>query len=561
MSFVCPECARLYPASGFCTEDGAALVNTALDPMLGRRVGSHCIARPIGAGGMGEVYLGVHPDIGSRVAIKLLSYDCARVPQMVDRFFAEARAVNVIRHEGIVSVTDLSRLEDGRPYIVMEFLDGAPLSRVFDEQRPMPLGGFVQLMLQVLDALGAAHAQGITHRDLKPDNVFVTATGRAKLLDFGIAKLRPDIASVSEATRTGALLGTPFYMSPEQAQGQHVDARSDLYSLGVMLFEGVTGRRPFQGETLFELLRQQIQESPVRPSELRPDLPPALESVILRCLEKDPARRIQTAGELAAQLRQAAQFLPAESFHTLTGRAQSWHSLLPASPSGPLPPTAPGVAQTLPQPGSTTRAGVLGVGVGLAFAGVLVLALLVVGGGALYFMSERGGPAPIAPVGAAPRSGSAPSQQASSSGSKGIDLKHFDAIGYYPEAEKLARGVYADAGLTSMSIDSPDKDGLVDVTEDGIVSYSFRSPKQGGSNCLVSVTVTEDGAMATAMPISVCFAAIVKPPSCALSTLRAKMGGRFAADATLTYGSGGWTVVSGDDIRMIPDDCGAASAH
>ncbi len=552
MSFICPECARLFPAAGFCTEDGASLVSTTLDPMLGRMVGSHRIARPIGAGGMGEVYLGVHPEIGSRVAIKLLSYDCAKVPQMVDRFFAEARAVNVIRHEGIVSVTDLSRLEDGRPYIVMEFLDGAPLSRVLDDNRPMPLGGYLQLMLQVIDALGAAHAQGITHRDLKPDNVFVTASGRAKLLDFGIAKLRPDIASVSEATRTGALLGTPFYMSPEQAQGQHVDPRSDLYSLGVMLFEGVTGRRPFEADSLFELLRQQIQEAPPRPTTLRADLPAALETVILRCLEKDPTRRIQSAGELGVTLGQAAQFLPAESFRTLTGKARSWQSLLPASPSGPLPPTAPGVANTVPQASKKSVAGVIGIGVGLVVLLGAVL-LLAGGGAALYFMTDS--PQVASGSRTAPkREDSAPDQQ-KSSGSKGIHLKHFDPIAYYPQAEKLARGVYADAGLTSLSVDSPNKDGLVDVTDEGTVSYTFRSPKAGSSNCLVSVTMTEDGALTTAVPVSVCFAVIVKPPRCSLATLKGRFGGSFPKDTVLSYGSGGWTVVAGEGVRMFPDDC------
>ena len=200
MAFVCIECGRSYPAPGFCTEDGGKLADNAFSPLAGQLLGSYRIARLLGQGGMGEVYLGVQPEIGSRVAIKLLSLDAARAPGIVERFFAEARAVNVIRHEGIVSILDLARLRDGRPYIVMEFLDGAPLSKVFEEHRPMPLGALVQMSIWVLGALGAAHALGITHRDLKPDNVFVTTLGRVKLLDFGIAKLKPDQGGVSDAT-------------------------------------------------------------------------------------------------------------------------------------------------------------------------------------------------------------------------------------------------------------------------------------------------------------------------------------------------------------------------
>src|SRR5262245_44082559 len=173
---------------------------------------------------MGEVYLAVHPGIGSRVAIKVLTYSAAENRNLVERFFAEARAVNVIRHEGIVNVLDLATLPDGRPFIIMEHLEGAPLSH-FTHSGALPLGTLARFRVETLEALGAAHAAGITHRDLKPDNIFVTSLGRPKLLDFGIAKLRPELQSGSDGTRTGALLGTPQYMSPEQALGRHVDHR------------------------------------------------------------------------------------------------------------------------------------------------------------------------------------------------------------------------------------------------------------------------------------------------------------------------------------------------
>src|SRR6185503_20147330 len=160
----------------------------------------------------------------------------------VDRFFAEAKAVNLIRHENIVNVLDLATLPDGRPYIIMEYLDGAPLASIIEyavqQRAPLPLGGLARLAAEVLDALAAAHAKGVVHRDLKPDNIFVTPAGHAKVLDFGIAKLQPELGG--SATHTGSLLGTPHYMSPEQAASRPVDQRTDLYAMGVILFECAT---------------------------------------------------------------------------------------------------------------------------------------------------------------------------------------------------------------------------------------------------------------------------------------------------------------------------------
>ncbi len=285
--------------------------------MLGRMVGSYRVARLIGAGGMGRVYKGVQPAIGSRVAIKLLSPECAGDPGLVERFFAEARAVNVIRHESIVNVLDLAALPDGQPYIVMEYLDGEPLSALIQRVGALPLGSVTRLVTEVLGALSAAHQKGIIHRDLKPDNIFVTSGGRAKVLDFGIAKLKPGIAEIHDATRTGSLLGTPHYMSPEQASGRPVDARSDLYSVGIILFEAVTGRRAFDSTVLYELLRQHIEQPPPSPRSVRPEIPPAYELCVLRALEKDPSRRYQTAQEFASALGQAARFLGDDAWAAL----------------------------------------------------------------------------------------------------------------------------------------------------------------------------------------------------------------------------------------------------
>jgi serine/threonine protein kinase len=329
--FVCPECGAALPAAGACPSDGTALVHRGEDLLIGMSVGAYRVARLLGVGGMGRVYKGVHPQIGSRVAIKVLSRECADRKDLVDRFFSEARAVNLIRHESIVNVLDLATLPDGRPYIVMEYLDGAPLSEIITRMGGLPLGGLTRLTTEVLDALGAAHAKGIVHRDLKPDNIYVTPAGRPKVLDFGIAKLLPELGG--SFTQSGSLLGTPHYMAPEQALGKPVDHRTDVYSLGVILYECATGRRPFNADSLFDLLRKHVDEAPVPPRHLRPDLPPPMEAVILTAMAKDPNARFASAMMMAQALMQSAQTLPTQSWVAVSPATAG--IVVPGLPSGP----------------------------------------------------------------------------------------------------------------------------------------------------------------------------------------------------------------------------------
>ncbi|MCB9560704.1 MAG: serine/threonine protein kinase [Kofleriaceae bacterium] len=333
--FVCPECGRADGAAGYCGEDGVRLIQRD-DPLLGATIGRWRVARVLGEGGMGKVYLAVQPAIGSRVAIKVLSEACARDRDLVERFFAEARAVNLIRHEHIIAVLDLAWLDDGRPYIVMEFVDGATLgARVRDGAAP--LGGLARVVGEVLSALAAAHARGVIHRDLKPDNVLVTAAGHAKVLDFGIAKLAPGLrAGDSPRTQTGAMLGTPDYMAPEQIAGGAIDGRTDLYATGAMLYESVTGQRPFHADTLFGLLRAHVEAPVPSARAVRPDVPEALDAVIARAMAKRPDDRFASADDMAQALAAACATLPPEAWTPL-GRRDGAPPPIGPTPSGAMP--------------------------------------------------------------------------------------------------------------------------------------------------------------------------------------------------------------------------------
>jgi tRNA A-37 threonylcarbamoyl transferase component Bud32 len=279
-------------------------------PLHDSVVASYRILGPIGEGGMGVVYRAEHVLLKRPAAIKLLQPELTSNPDMVARFFNEARAATAIRHPGIVEVFDFGVGGDGRAYIVMELLDGESLARRLGRGGPIPAPRAIQLGRQIAGALAAAHAQGIIHRDLKPDNVFlvpdpeVPGGERIKLLDFGIAKLAAEPTNMTK-TRTGALMGTPTYMAPEQCRGVQVDHRADLYSLGCILFECVCGRPPFVGEGVGDVLSAHIHVAPTPPRQLAL-VPPSLDAVILRLLAKAPGDRPGTAGQVIQELDAAA---------------------------------------------------------------------------------------------------------------------------------------------------------------------------------------------------------------------------------------------------------------
>jgi tRNA A-37 threonylcarbamoyl transferase component Bud32 len=279
--------------------------------VIGAVVGSYRILSVLGEGGMGSVYLGEHVTIGRRAAIKLLRKEVASHPEVVQRFFNEARAANLVAHPSIVAVYDHGQSAEAGAFLVMELLEGESLGSRLRRGvlEPAELAFLVE---RVASPLAAAHARGIVHRDLKPDNIFLVpdpdhpGEERVKILDFGIAKLNePGTSGVR--TQTGTLLGTPFYMSPEQCHGaKAVDHRTDVYALGVIAFEALVGRVPFLGDGFGVVLAAHLNEAPPAPRALRPELPEALERAILRALAKAPADRQRSVDELAREVRAAA---------------------------------------------------------------------------------------------------------------------------------------------------------------------------------------------------------------------------------------------------------------
>src|SRR5262245_25172665 len=274
----------------------------------GITLGPYEIIAPLGAGGMGEVYRAHDSRLGREVAIKLLPAEFSRDVDRLRRFEQEARATSALNHPNILTVYDIGNHERP-PYIIAELLEGETLREQFNEGAA-PIRRCVDYARQIAAGLTAAHEKGIVHRDLKPENLFVTMDGRVKILDFGLAKLKPSQVGVVDTaaptqkkiTNPGTVMGTVGYMSPEQVRGQEADHRSDIFSFGMILYEMLSGQRAFNGASAADVMSAILKEEPPELIETSQKLSPQLEKIVRRCLEKKPERRFQSASDLGFAL-------------------------------------------------------------------------------------------------------------------------------------------------------------------------------------------------------------------------------------------------------------------
>jgi serine/threonine-protein kinase len=306
----CPTCQVRYPADfKVCPRDATELAESTPregdDELVGKTLGqTYTIIRVLGEGGMGRVYEASHKRIsGKRFAIKMLHPEYARQPDVISRFQREAEAAASIHSPYVVDVYDVDRTNDGRPYIVGEFLDGQEFAMYLEKAGKMPVGAAVRIVRQICKALEAAHAKGVVHRDMKPENVFLTgdmAHPIAKVIDFGISKTGDTPGTA--LTKTGMIMGTPSYMAPEQARGERVDHRADIYAVGAILYCALTGKRPFDRGDPTATLTAVLTEDPPRPRSVEPSIPDPLELIIQRAMAKTPSDRFPSMADLDAAL-------------------------------------------------------------------------------------------------------------------------------------------------------------------------------------------------------------------------------------------------------------------
>ncbi|AKJ06708.1 serine/threonine protein kinase [Archangium gephyra] len=365
------------------------------DPLIGAQLGEYVVRERIGEGGMGIVYRGEQPLIGKQVAVKVLRAEVGEKSLHVERLLAEARAVNAIRHRGIIDIFSFGQTPDGRQYFVMEYLQGSALDAHLAQHGLLPLSEVLRISEELLDALAAAHEAGVIHRDLKPNNLFLVRQpgggSYVKVLDFGLAKQTSSSHGHTPQTQQGIVMGTPEYMAPEQACALPVTPKTDLYSFGVMLFQMLTGQLPFAARSSMEMLVQHVSQPAASPLGLRPELPPELAALVLKLLAKAPEERPSMV-EVRAELQRLARLLKEADEPTRVVRGAKRP---PAPQPLPAPPSAPEanhataktvISQTAIPVARRSRAPLIAVGGGF---------LLTLGMGLLFF--PRPESPPVAP--------------------------------------------------------------------------------------------------------------------------------------------------------------------
>lgn len=375
---VCPSCGKNFGDDvRFCPEEGTLLIDMQSSSKLPedltgyRLFGDYVLKKKLGEGGMGAVYLGENTAIDQRIAIKVLHPESAGSDEIIQRFNREARAISRLTHPNTIRVFIFGKTSDPLIYLAMEYVDGKSLRDVIFKEKHLTELRAINIMRQTLHALAEAHDLGVVHRDLKPDNIMLTkfrgVDDFVKVLDFGIAKVQEkDGEEQRKLTQAGVVYGTPEYLSPEQAKGKNIDHRSDLYAMGIILYEMVTGQVPFNGNTPLAILTGHVYQKPAEPSSIRGDLSPGMQQIIMKALEKDANNRYQNAMEfledlekLEAKLRggkvQRTTFIDASEVGALFEATKEAHKaqstvMVPTQPQAVLPPATPAPAAAAPAP-------------------------------------------------------------------------------------------------------------------------------------------------------------------------------------------------------------------
>ncbi|HKV50172.1 MAG TPA: protein kinase [Gemmatimonadaceae bacterium] len=481
----CPQCGQTYDfEQRFCPRDGSTLRAPAGSNLVGSVLADrYHIVRRIGEGGMGQVYLAEHVKMRRRSAVKVLHQGMVNDPDAIARFNREASNASQIQHPNVAAIYDFGETEDGLIYLAMEFIDGEPLRKVIERQGALTAVQAADITRQVADALDAAHEMGIVHRDLKPDNIMI-ARGRsgedvAKVVDFGIAKATT--GDDQKVTRTGLAIGTPEYMSPEQLSGDTLDSRTDIYSLGLVAFNMLTGQLPFPAVSSREAMIARLTERPRTLAEIKDDVawPAELQTVMDRALASRPQDRYAHAGEFGRGLVKAVAAMP-QSALSSTGTlaiATAHHNaptvkrpvVPPSSTASGATPTPPATRQPGRRPtpliaGAPTQVDDSGAGRVVLTAFIVLAVLVLGGGGAWYVMNARAKstaapvasntPATPSPNAAAKPSGAAPGSRAAST-----DSAHHDSATAHTDSAAAKPAVTTAAAANSTATQVPNATG------------------------------------------------------------------------------------------------------